>query len=83
MAVDVRGRNVWKFLQKAAKDAYNLTDYMSRHLETSAQLLKKCPDKWSVFLRAFFSYLASDTVSTVLRMPSNLAHFSLVNSFCL
>jgi len=54
MAVDVRRRNVWKFLQKAAKDAYNLTDYMSRHLETSAQLLKKCPDKWSVFLRAFF-----------------------------
>jgi len=41
-------RNVWKFLQKVAKDAYNLTDYISRHLETAAQLLKKCPDKWSV-----------------------------------
>jgi len=41
-------RNVWKFLQKVAKDAYNITDYISRNLETTVQLLKKCPDKWSV-----------------------------------
>ena len=41
---------MWKFLQKVAKDAYNLTDFISRHLETTAQLLKKCPDKWSVGL---------------------------------
>jgi len=43
-------RNVWKFLQKVAKDAYNLTDFISRNLETTAQLLKKSPDKWSVLM---------------------------------
>ena len=50
-------RNVWKFIQKVSKDAYSLTDYISRHLETSAQLLKKCPDKWSVISSVFITEL--------------------------
>ena len=50
-------RNVWKFIQKVSKDAYSLTDYISRHLETSAQLLKKCPDKWSVTSSVFITEL--------------------------
>jgi len=52
-------RNVWKFIQKVSKDAYSLTDYISRHLETSAQLLKKCPDKWSVASSVFITELNS------------------------
>ena len=50
MIVVLLYRNVWKFLQKVAKDAYNMTDFISRNLETTVQLLKKCPDKWLAIL---------------------------------
>jgi len=55
---------VWKLLQKVVKDAYSLTDYISRHPETSAQLMKKCPDKWSVNVRpvddVYFTLFAAE-----------------------
>ena len=45
IVVSVVASNLWKFLDRVARNAHDLTEFISRNQETTSNLLKKCPEK--------------------------------------